>query len=202
MFCRRFVHVEGLGDEFGSFPKASARTWDRFTPSCVFNVSALADLATSACGHVNPPSIRIFGYCPSEPECARSVRDVLLRFRVEEGCCSPCVPYALPAVGSLHHRPGYFSEIPPCTPLPGRAFGGPLGQISRPRAGPCLQRVYSMSVPDVPWVARKDPQVAPNKQEQLPKNCCLRYFLLHFATKELQRPKKIPKLPHDGFHSH
>ena len=54
MFCRRFVHVEGLGDEFRSFPKASARTWDRFTPSCVFNVSALADLATSACGHVNP----------------------------------------------------------------------------------------------------------------------------------------------------
>ena len=54
MFCRRFVHVEGVGDEFGSFPKASARTWDRFTPSCVSNVSALADLATSACGHVNP----------------------------------------------------------------------------------------------------------------------------------------------------
>ena len=171
-----------------------------------------------------PPSIRIFGYCPSEPECARSVRDVLLRFRVEEGYCSPCVPYALPAVGSLHHRPGHFSEIPPCTPLPERAFGGPLGQISRPRAGPCLQRVYECSRcplggPEAPRKAPthlkslakgtrtspRHPQGPPGGPEQartIAKNCCLRYFLLHFATKELQRPKKIPKLPHDGFHSH
>jgi len=217
MFCRRFVHVEGLGDEFGSFPKASARTWDRFTPSCVFNVSALADLATSACGHVNPPSIRIFGYCPSEPECARSVRDVLLRFRVEEGCCSPCVPYALPAVGSLHPRPGYFSEIPPCTPLPGPAFGGPLGQISRPRAGPCLQRVYECSRcplggPEAPSKAPtclkslakgtqtsprhpQGPQGGPEQARTIAKNYCFLYYCFISQRKSYKGPKRFPNCP-------
>ena len=158
-----------------------------------------------------PPSIRIFGYCPSEPHCARSVRDVLLRFRVEEGCCSPSVPYALPAVGSLHHRPGYFLKFPPARLSP----GGPSEALWARFLGlaPALVCSGSTSVPDVPWVAQKlpvrpphasraspkapghpqdtpkDPQVAPNKQEQLPK----KLFSIFFVAFRKERATKAQK---------
>ena len=190
MFCRRFVHVEGLGDEFGSFPKASARTWDRFTPSCVFNVSALADLATSACGHVNP-------HQSESSDTARpnlNAREVCAMFYYgfvwKKGVAAHACHTHCRLSGPCTTGQDIFLKFPPAHLSP----GGPSEALWARFLGLALALVCSgsTSVPDVPWVARKlpvrpphasraspkapghpqdtpkDSQVAPNKQEQLP----------------------------------